>query len=75
MKARERPSSASAMVICLSATRGPANGFRPTRTVGYYAGGIGTAAKEAPSCPVQLRQERRACRLEVEAVRQAHPDV
>jgi carboxymethylenebutenolidase len=62
----------------LSATRGPANGFHPTCTVGYYAGGIGIVAAEAPSCPVQLhfgKSDEHIGSDQVEAVRLAHPDV
>jgi carboxymethylenebutenolidase len=62
----------------LSATRGPANGFHPTCTVGYYAGGIGTVAAETPFCPVQLhfgKSDEHIGSDQVEAVRLTHPDV
>lgn len=62
----------------LSATRGPENGFRPTCTVGYYAGGIGKVATEEPSCPVLLHfgaEDSHIGSDQVEAVREAHPEV
>jgi carboxymethylenebutenolidase len=66
------------LMAWLSATRGPANGFRPACAIGYYAGGIGTVAMEAPSGPVQLhfgKDDEHIGSDQIEAVRQAHPDV
>ena len=62
----------------LSATRGPQVGFAPKCTVGYYAGGIGTVAKEHPSCPVMLHfgaDDSHIGMDQVDAVRSAHPEV
>ena len=62
----------------LSATRGPAHGFEPKACVGYYPGGIGSVAKEQPSCPVMLHfgaEDTHIGQDQVEAVRGAHPDV
>ena len=62
----------------LSATRGPANGFAPKACVGYYAGGIGSVAAEQPSCPVLLHFGGKDDHIgadQVDAVRQAHPEV
>ena len=62
----------------LSATRGPADGFRPKVCVGYYAGGIGAVAKEQPTCPVSLHfgtQESHIGTDQIDAVRLAHPEV
>ena len=62
----------------LSATRGKANGFTPKCAVGYYAGGIGKVATEQPNCPVMLHfgaEDTHIGKDQVDAVRQAHPDV
>ncbi len=62
----------------LSATRGPALGLTPKCCVGYYAGGIGSVAKENPSCPVLLHfgaDDSHIGPEQVEAVREAHPEV
>ena len=65
------------LVAWLSATRGPANGFRPACTVSYYPGGVGKVATEAPSCPTLLHfgaEDNHIGSDQVEAVRDAHPD-
>jgi len=62
----------------ISATRGPSVGMDPRCTVGYYAGGIGNVATEAPSCPVLLHFGGADTHIgpeQIEAVRSAHPDV
>src|SRR5579875_1428323 len=62
----------------LSATRGAQNGFQPRCTVGYYAGGIGSVANEQPACPVMLHfgaDDTHIGMDQVDAVRNAHPDV
>ena len=62
----------------LSATRGPSTGFRPKACVGYYAGGIGTVAKEEPSCPVMLHFGGKDDHIgtdQIDAVRSAHAEV
>jgi carboxymethylenebutenolidase len=62
----------------LSATRAKALGIDPACTVGYYAGGIGKVATEKPVCPVLLHfgaDDDHIGKDQVEAVRQAHPDV
>ena len=62
----------------LSATRGLANGFEPKACVGYYAGGIGTVAKEEPTCPVMLHFGAKDTHIgpeQIAAVRAAHPEV
>ena len=62
----------------LSATRGPAHGFQPKACVGYYAGGIGKVANEQPTCPVMLHfgaGDDHIGRDQIDAVRNAHPDV
>lgn len=62
----------------LSATRGETLKMQPDCCVGYYAGGIGSVAKEEPSCPVMLHfgaEDSHIGQDQVEAVRQAHPEV
>jgi carboxymethylenebutenolidase len=62
----------------LAATRGEALGMVPACTVGYYAGGVGKVATEKPSCPVMLHFGGADSHIgsdQVDAVRQAHPDV
>lgn len=62
----------------LAATRGAELGMRPAAVVGYYAGGIGNVAKEQPSCPVLLHfgaDDNHIGPEQIEAVREAHPDV
>jgi carboxymethylenebutenolidase len=52
--------------------------LRPTAAVGYYAGGIGRFATEAPACPVMLhfgREDTHIPASEVEKVHAAHPEV
>lgn len=66
------------LVSWLSATRGPANGMKPVCAVGYYPGGVGKVAGEEPSCPVMLHFGTKDDHIgadQVEAVRQAHPEV
>src|SRR5579875_1181902 len=66
------------LMAWLSATRGPKVGFSPKCTVGYYAGGIGNVANETPSCPVMLHfgaNDSHIGKDQVDAVRQAHPEV
>jgi carboxymethylenebutenolidase len=62
----------------LVATRGKDYGMQPSCCVGYYAGGIGSVAKEEPSCPVMLHfgaNDSHIGKDQVDAVRSAHPDV
>ncbi|MFC6644311.1 dienelactone hydrolase family protein [Granulicella cerasi] len=62
----------------LSAARGPAFGFTPTCTVGYYAGGVGKVAAEAIHCPVMLHfgaDDDHIGADQREAVAAAHPEV
>ena len=62
----------------LSATRGPAVGIKPACCVGYYPGGVGRVAEEAPGCPVMLHFGANDSHIgpeQVEAVRAAHPEV
>ncbi len=66
------------LMAWLSATRGPEVGFAPKCTAGYYAGGIGSVAKEMPSCPVMLHFGAADSHIgpdQVDAVRNAHPEV
>ncbi|MDE1161728.1 MAG: dienelactone hydrolase family protein [Acidobacteriaceae bacterium] len=66
------------LIAWLSATRGPANGFTPTCTVGYYAGGVGKVAAEETHCPVLLHfgaDDDHIGKDQLDAVRTAHPDV
>lgn len=66
------------LVSWLAATRGAENGFTPACTVGYYAGGIGKVAEEEPACPVMLHFGAKDDHIgtdQVEAVRDAHPEV
>ncbi len=59
----------------LSATRGETEEMQPACTVGYYAGGIGSVAKEEPSCPVLLHFGAKDTHIgpeQIEAVREAH---
>lgn len=62
----------------LSATRGKQARFEPKCVVGYYAGGIGSVAKERPNCPVMLHfgaEDTHIGMDQVDAVRKAHPEV
>ena len=62
----------------LAATRGENLKMQPSCCVGYYAGGIGSVAKEEPSCPVMLHfgaKDDHIGKDQVEAVRAAHPEV
>jgi carboxymethylenebutenolidase len=62
----------------LAATRGEELKMKPACTVGYYAGGIGSVAKEEPSCPVLLHfggDDNHIGPEQIEAVREAHPEV
>lgn len=62
----------------LSATRGESVKMQPSCCVGYYAGGIGSVAKEEPSCPVLLHfgaDDDHIGKDQVDAVRQAQPEV
>lgn len=62
----------------LSATRGDTVQMRPVCCVGFYPGGIGNVAAEEPTCPVMLHFGERDTHIgqeQVEAVRQAHPEV
>jgi carboxymethylenebutenolidase len=62
----------------LAATRGESLKMQPSCCVGYYAGGIGSVAKEEPSCPVMLHfgaNDDHIGKDQIEAVRAAHPEV
>lgn len=62
----------------LAATRNEDLKIRPNCCVGYYPGGIGGVAKEKPSCPVMLHFGADDSHIgpdQVEAVREAHPEV
>lgn len=62
----------------LVATRGENYKMQPSCCVGYYAGGIGSVAKEEPSCPVMLHfgaKDDHIGKDQIEAVRAAHPEV
>jgi carboxymethylenebutenolidase len=62
----------------LVATRGENLKMQPACCVGYYAGGIGSVAKEDPSCPVMLHFGANDDHIgadQIDAVRAAHPEV
>jgi carboxymethylenebutenolidase len=62
----------------LSATRGETLKMQPACAVGFYAGGIGSVAKEEPSCPVLLHfgtDDTHIGKDQIDAVRKAHPEV
>jgi carboxymethylenebutenolidase len=66
------------LMAWLSATRAGKLGINPACTVGYYAGGVGSVAKEDPTCPVMLHfgaDDDHIGKDQVDAVREAHPDV
>ena len=66
------------LLTWLSSTRAKAHNMTLKAAVGYYAGGIGKFATEAPTCPVQLHfgaDDDHIGRDQVDAVREAHPDV
>jgi carboxymethylenebutenolidase len=66
------------LISWLSATRGENLKMQPSCCVGYYPGGIGSVAKEEPSCPVMLHfgaEDSHIGKDQVEAVRAAHPEV
>ncbi len=66
------------LLTWLTATRGRAYEIRPACCVGYYAGGIGSVAKEEPSCPVLLHFGANDSHIgpeQIKAVREAHPEV
>lgn len=66
------------LITWLSATRGSRVGFAPSCCVGYYAGGIGRFAAEEPLNPVMLHfgaEDSHIGPEQIEAVRQAHPEV
>lgn len=62
----------------LSATRGVKAGMKPNCCIAYYPGGIGSVAKEEPSCPVMVHIGLADTHIgsdQIDAVRQAHPEV
>lgn len=62
----------------LAATRGETFEMQPACAVGYYPGGVGSVATEEPSCPVMLHFGGADSHIgpdQVEAVREAHPEV
>ena len=67
------------LIAWLSATRlKPQYGLAPQAAVGYYAGGIGQYAAEAPTCPVMLHFGGKDDHIgadQRDAVAKAHPDV
>jgi carboxymethylenebutenolidase len=66
------------LLTWLSATRGETLKMQPSCCVAYYPGGIGSVAKEEPSCPVMIHfgaQDSHIGKDQIEAVRAAHPQV
>lgn len=66
------------LVTWLAAVRGPKVKMQPGCCVCYYPGGVGNFAKEEPSCPVMIHFGAKDSHIgmdQVDAVRNAHPDV
>jgi carboxymethylenebutenolidase len=66
------------LVTWLAATRGEKYKMQPACCVAYYPGGIGSVAKEEPSCPVMINlgaEDSHIGKDQAEAVRAAHPEV
>ena len=66
------------LVTWVSATRGPKVGLHPSACACFYPGGIGNVATEQPSCPVMIHFGAKDTHIgedQVDAVRNAHPDV
>jgi carboxymethylenebutenolidase len=66
------------LISWLTATRGENLKMQPSCCVGYYPGGVGSVAKEEPSCPVMLHfgaNDDHIGKDQIEAVRAAHPEV
>lgn len=65
------------LMAWLSNTRGPSLGMTPVCTVSYYAGGVGSVAAEATSCPALLHfgaDDDHIGKDQSDAVRASHPD-
>lgn len=66
------------LLTWVSAVRGAALGVTPACAIAYYPGGIGKFATENPTCPVLLHfgaDDDHIGSDQVDAVRNAHPDV
>jgi carboxymethylenebutenolidase len=66
------------LVTWLAATRGEKLKMQPSCCVCYYPGGVGSVAKEEPSCPVMVHfgaNDDHIGKDQIEAVRAAHPEV
>jgi carboxymethylenebutenolidase len=66
------------LVTWVTATRGEKLKVQPACCVCYYPGGVGSVAKEKPSCPVMMHfgaNDDHIGKDQVEAVRAAHPEV
>ncbi len=66
------------LMAWLSATRGTAEGMNPVCCVAYYPGGIGSVAKEQPSCPVMIHlgaDDSHIGEDQIQAFKEAHPEV
>ncbi len=66
------------LMTWLTSTRGVALKVEPACCVAFYPGGIGKFAAEHPSCPVMLHfgaEDSHIGQDQVEAVRNAHPEV
>ncbi len=62
----------------LSATRGATEGMTPVCCVAYYPGGIGSVAKEQPTCPVIVHigtEDSHIGQDQIDALKEAHPEV